>query len=64
MMKTAALLAALALASCGLTAPPEWRGTPNPLDTPAAGIVEPEANGHWGPFGTAPRSHRRFTGSP
>lgn len=42
-MKTAALLAALALASCGLTAPPEWADTPNPLDTPATGIVEPEA---------------------
>jgi hypothetical protein len=31
----------LALASCGLHAPATWVDTPNPLNTPAAGIVEP-----------------------
>jgi len=54
----------LALPSCSQDVPPSWQGKPNPLDTPATRRVEPEANGHWGPFGTAPASHRNFNGSP
>lgn len=54
----------LSLSSCGLHSPPEWSGTPDPLDTPEVEIIEPIANGHWGPFGTAPASHRNFNGSP
>jgi hypothetical protein len=44
--------------------PSSWRSTPDPLDTPAVKSVEPEANGHFGPFGNAPLSHRNFNGSP
>lgn len=53
----------IALSSCA-PAPHAWRGTPNPLDTPATVETEPSANGHFGPFGSAPLSHRNFTGSP
>lgn len=76
-MKTIALILALALASCtaftapkdqvtGIRqdAPPEWAGTPDPRETPAVDIVEPTANGYWGPFGAAPLKHRNFSGSP
>lgn len=62
-MKTAAFILTLILASCAPT-PPEWDGKPDPLDTPAVESIEPTANGHWGPFGTAPAAHRNFNGSP
>lgn len=62
-MKPAALLLALLLASCA-PAPQAWTGKPDPLDQLAIPSTEPEANGHFGPFGTAPASHRNFTGSP
>lgn len=62
-MKTLALLAALALASCSAftapkdpitgihqDAPPEWAGTPNPLDVPVgAKIAKHPALGRMGP---------------
>lgn len=58
-----ALLLALLLASCA-PAPQAWQGKPDPLDTPPVEVTEPTANGHFGPFGTAPLEHRSFTGSP
>jgi len=54
----------LSLSSCSQEVPASWSGTPNPLDAPSAVEVEPPANGHFGPFGVAPLSHRNFNGSP
>lgn len=62
-MKTIALILAVLAVSCAPT-PQEWKGKPSPLDTPAVEVIEPAANGYWEPFGTAPQSHRNFTGSP
>ena len=43
------LAMALALASCALQAPPEWQGTPNPLDTPEmAPVWRPASEGNFG----------------
>jgi len=54
----------LSFSGCGLHAPATWADRPNPLDEIASPEIEPEANGHFGPFGSAPLSHRNFTGSP
>lgn len=42
-------LAALALASCSMTAPDSWEGTSNPLDTPEIRVTRPGAMGTFGP---------------
>jgi hypothetical protein len=60
-MKTFVLLGSLLLASCcaftaprdpvtGIRqdAPVEWVGSPNPLDTPEAGVVKPPSEGNFG----------------
>jgi hypothetical protein len=45
-MKTTLILITLALAPC--SAPTEWQGTPNPLDTPATYHSTPPSEGHFG----------------
>jgi len=45
-MKTIAILACLAIASC--SAPTDWQGTPNPLDTPATHHIPPPSEGDIG----------------
>lgn len=48
-MKTiAVILASVALCSCGLDTPPEWDGTPNPLDTPETDFKQPASEGDFG----------------
>ncbi len=49
MKALALILAAVLLTSCGLSTPPEWGGTSNPLDTPETFIVRPESMGRFGP---------------
>ena len=61
-MKTTIILACLALTGCSAftapkdpvtgirqDAPPEWAGTPNPLDTPKVPKSAPESMGRFGP---------------
>lgn len=61
-MRTTALLLALLLASCSAftapkdpvtgirqDAPPEWQGSPNPLDTPETYDRVPPSHGNFGP---------------
>ena len=48
-MKAILIITCLAFASCNISAPAEWQGTPNPLDTPSVPKTAPESMGRFGP---------------